>query len=776
MYKAFGLVILSTLLASLFALSTNVSASGFQADKIMDDAIMTNSKSMTAAQIQQFLESKVPVCDTMGTRPSEFGGGTRRQWAEARGHKPPYTCLRDYTQNGKKASQIIYEVAQKYTINPQSLIVLLQKEQGLVTDTWPISTQYRSATGYGCPDTAPCDSQYYGLTNQLDWAAKMFRSIIDRNPNWYSPYFVGNNPRVYWHPDTGRCGAQSLNIKNWTTAGLYSYTPYRPNQAALNAGYGTGDSCSSYGNRNFFNYFRDWFGSTQYHTPFFRVSGSNAIYMLSTNNSYYYVPSNYYLHTYGLSRYNGTIAIVPSNYIDNLTNRGTLSSQVVKFDNHRMYVMDQGTLRYIPSVELLSKFGFGAADTTYLDVTYKDKLSVGPDITEVVSPSGGHAIYAMESGKKRHIASAYTYTNHRNPSYTSIPVTKLSPEFVNSRPNGTKILSSGEVVNNTADNKSYLIEGSNLFPVPKDVSDNLNLSGNTSVSPGDIAHLNVSSKSLRSFVKDSSGKVFAIDSGRKLEVDPSTVNRYAVDPTNIITTESLLSRLKSGSNLGSLIRNTSNGATFYVSNGKRYHIASPDDFSRLGYSWSNVINLSSSTANQITSDASTRLYGIGKLLKMDNDNRIFVVDGALTLRHISSPDVQRAYDLVLPLNYVSPKVLSEYTEGAQLNHFSKDASGKIWLVHNKSKRLVGQSLATHFGSMATEAPVIADELLSRLKSQPNSTNLITAPGSPHVYKVENGQKRYITSPSAMSRNGFKWSDVQEVPQSVVSRLANGSSI
>ena len=32
--------------------------------------------------------------------------------------------------------------------------------------------------------------------------------------------------------------------------------------AALNAGYGTGDG-SAYGNRNFFSYFTDWFGSTQ---------------------------------------------------------------------------------------------------------------------------------------------------------------------------------------------------------------------------------------------------------------------------------------------------------------------------------------------------------------------------------------------------------------------------------------------------------------------------------------------------------------------------------
>ena len=55
-------------------------------------------------------------------------------------------------------------------------------------------------------------------------------------------------------------------IQNQATAGLYNYTPYRPNQAALDAGYGTGDSCSAYGNRNFWLYFTDWFGSTQHAT------------------------------------------------------------------------------------------------------------------------------------------------------------------------------------------------------------------------------------------------------------------------------------------------------------------------------------------------------------------------------------------------------------------------------------------------------------------------------------------------------------------------------
>jgi hypothetical protein len=56
-------------------------------------------------------------------------------------------------------------------------------------------------------------------------------------------------------------------IQNQATAGLYNYTPYQPNAAALAAGYGTGDSCSAYGNRNFWLYFRDWFGPTTQRAP-----------------------------------------------------------------------------------------------------------------------------------------------------------------------------------------------------------------------------------------------------------------------------------------------------------------------------------------------------------------------------------------------------------------------------------------------------------------------------------------------------------------------------
>jgi uncharacterized protein with LGFP repeats len=157
------------------------------------------------------------------------------------------------------AAQIIYNVSQQYGINPQVLIVLLQKEQTLVTDTWPGPAQYQSATGYGCPDVSPCAAGYSGFSKQVASAAWQFKKY-QANPSGFN-YVAGRNNDILWNP-TASCGKSTVFIQNQATAGLYNYTPYRPNAAALAAGYGEGDNCSSYGNRNFWLYFNDWFGSS----------------------------------------------------------------------------------------------------------------------------------------------------------------------------------------------------------------------------------------------------------------------------------------------------------------------------------------------------------------------------------------------------------------------------------------------------------------------------------------------------------------------------------
>lgn len=252
-----GLVAATLLLSQIG--SPYAAADSFNAGNIISDSVFTNQSSMNVQQIQTFLNSKVPVCDTYGSQTSEYGGGTRAQWGQARYGQSTFTCLKDYNENGRSAAQIIYDSAQAYSINPQVLIVLLQKEQGLVTDTWPLAIQYRSATGYGCPDTAPCDAQYYGLSNQLGWAAKMFRAIMNASPSWYTPYIVGNN-YIQYNP-TASCGGSTVNIQNRATQALYNYTPYQPNAATVGSAMGATVPCGAYGNINFYRYFTSWFGS-----------------------------------------------------------------------------------------------------------------------------------------------------------------------------------------------------------------------------------------------------------------------------------------------------------------------------------------------------------------------------------------------------------------------------------------------------------------------------------------------------------------------------------
>ena len=235
------------------------SLDNFKPGNIISDYVMSNSSSMSEAEIQKFL-SEHGNCNNTETYKADW-------WPSVYYHiKDGYfVCLSEETfgegtaygedaPNGISAAHIIYEAAKDYNINPQVLIVLLEKEQGLISDSWPNSRQYRSATGYGCPDTAACDEKYYGFKNQVRNAASMFRTVLDGG---WTNYPVGEN-YIQYNPNAA-CGGSIVNVENLATSALYRYTPYQPNAAALSVGYGTAP-CGAYGNRNFYLYFSDWFG------------------------------------------------------------------------------------------------------------------------------------------------------------------------------------------------------------------------------------------------------------------------------------------------------------------------------------------------------------------------------------------------------------------------------------------------------------------------------------------------------------------------------------
>jgi len=141
------------------------------------------------------------------------------------------------------------------------ILVTLQKEEGLVSGSSarsPGDFALTHAMGMACPDTAPCDSAFAGLATQIYSGSKQLKT--------YKAAQFARQPGVQyiaWSPNAS-CGGTNVNVRDYATAALYNYTPYQPNAAALANLGGTGDGCSSYGNRNFWVYYNTWFGPSYY--------------------------------------------------------------------------------------------------------------------------------------------------------------------------------------------------------------------------------------------------------------------------------------------------------------------------------------------------------------------------------------------------------------------------------------------------------------------------------------------------------------------------------
>ncbi|WP_411722089.1 hypothetical protein [Mycetocola sp.] len=252
-----GAVVVPTTAASAADLSQ------FKPGNIISDAVFHDTSTMSQAQIQSFLNGKVSTCAAGKTCLKDFSQSTYDRAADA-------MCDGYRGAANESAASIIFKVAQSCGVNPQVILVMLQKEQGLVQSSAPSAWAWQASMGYACPDTAACDTKYFGFYNQVYmgiWQLKRYG-----NPPGTSNYFtwfpVGKPAQVRYSPNAS-CGSSAVTMENKATAALYYYTPYQPNDAALAAGYGASNdpTCSAYGNRNFYNYFTDWFGSTKAPAP-----------------------------------------------------------------------------------------------------------------------------------------------------------------------------------------------------------------------------------------------------------------------------------------------------------------------------------------------------------------------------------------------------------------------------------------------------------------------------------------------------------------------------
>ena len=99
---------------------------------IISDAEFFDGDAMTAAQVQSFLQARVPTCKAT-TGPTCLRNFTADLPAKAR----DAYCGAIAAKKKVRASEIIVTVARACDISPRVILVMLQKEQGLVTSTKP---------------------------------------------------------------------------------------------------------------------------------------------------------------------------------------------------------------------------------------------------------------------------------------------------------------------------------------------------------------------------------------------------------------------------------------------------------------------------------------------------------------------------------------------------------------------------------------------------------------------------------------------------------------
>ena len=234
----------------------------FNANNLIDDKVFSDTQTFGGAEgVQKFLESKGSVL--ANTAPDFL----------IKLKEPAATLLKQGLEDPqpnlprlRTAAELIWDASRQSGINPQVLLVTLQKEQGLITnhkDSSPEKLQRALdfSFGFNCPDSTGCSQNslfpgfYFQLFGNFDTEGNRYlgaaRSLMKSftTPGGRGPLINGKIAKVGDIVEIGNTtdphgvpATQMVQIGNSATAALYRFTPHVFN-----------------GNYNFWKYTQEWF-------------------------------------------------------------------------------------------------------------------------------------------------------------------------------------------------------------------------------------------------------------------------------------------------------------------------------------------------------------------------------------------------------------------------------------------------------------------------------------------------------------------------------------
>jgi len=706
-------------------------ASRFDPGLIISDSVFYDFGTMKVADIQRFLESKVPVCKAKASDPTCL-----RNYVTDELDKPGEDgkCLPMAAKPSQTAAQIIYDVAHACGINPKVLLVVLQKEQGLIQSVNPTPYMYNAAMGFGCPDSDPaiCGKVHSGLFNQLYKAAGQLQWYGDPRSS-FTYMKVGRVSNIRYSP-TASCGTKPVLIKSIATTALYYYTPYTPNDAALKNLYGSGDSCSAYGNRNFWRFYTDWFGSTL-GGGFLLKSASSGTYLIVDNNKYLVTDPDLLAAISPL----GPVGTISQDYLNSFTDSGSLT-RVVKSVTGQFYFVDAGKKYTFSSCDQVAQFGLDCSTAVQLTASQLAAFANGGSMTTYV-PGDGTSTYLIKDGAKHEILDqpSVQAAGLTLPPINSVPITAF--KYL---PWGAPIAKNNSFVINRNTGGKALIIGGKYYEINPRTSQDIDFTQWFSPSVGSLSTDGVSTinalSPIRTIVTDSLGQAYLLGpiGKRKItNVDNFTVSAPTV-PDELLKV--MPDTLEQPLTAPLLVKSSSDSLVYLVRSAQRRLTIAGADRGKFGLASDAVETVSPSAYDQIAlGDA---VIAPGAFVKANNASATYLIDGfnrallvsteaqaktlGLTKPRILKPDYLKGYNkkanadgmkfgcdstILIPItgkfHLVDPVDASAYPgavtnldpltcaqlprSAAQLGRFIRTPDKAFWLIAGGKRRLIANN-------------------------------------------------------------------------------------
>jgi hypothetical protein len=395
-------------------------ANTFDPNKLIDDAVFSDTQTFgSAAGIQQFLQNKGSL---LADTSAQFL--TQLKEPQDSAYKTKLNDPQPNLGRLRSAAELIWDASRKTGINPQVILVTLQKEQSLITGR-PTNLQRALdiALGFGCPDSGGCDAsfttfyaQLFGFTdaagdNYLGAPGSLMRSFS--TPGGRGPMVDAQN-QVFGSPKirTSKIGdtvifdntqgapynppaTQAVTITNAATAALYRYTPHVYN-----------------GNYNFWRYFNEWFRYPN--GTLLKLSTDNTIYIVN-NGTRSKIPS-FVITSKGLNAASAiTVSQTEMQSYPEGPIMGPSDNVIIRVDSTNTLYVFVNNIRHPVSSLVLQQRGLNAANAISVSEADANLFQLGSLLTPkegtLLKGNQNPTVYVIKDGK-RMILSGFTFKQY----------------------------------------------------------------------------------------------------------------------------------------------------------------------------------------------------------------------------------------------------------------------------------------------------------------------------------------------------------------------------